>query len=188
MACGALTVAWHLARMGLATALSSICPRNSFCAVNSLFCLKLLFFLINFWLKLLSAWKEERQLLLFQATRLEKNRRARMTHLLIIRRLWVWLERARGRVSASFVQSDSESVPEMGTIHGCPQGSYWELLSCQRSLYLHCCMPLHFILARSSRRTSQKPPVSARPFFQHNIHVPQALEPFFHLFPIKASR
>lgn len=54
--------------------------------------------------------------------------------------------------------------------------------------YLHCCMPLHFILAWTSRRTSQKPPVSVRPFFQHNVHVPQALKAFFHLLPIKASR
>lgn len=35
MAHGVLTVAWHLARMALATTLSSICPSNSFCSVDS---------------------------------------------------------------------------------------------------------------------------------------------------------
>lgn len=93
------------------------------------------------------AGEKERQLLLIQATRLEKNRRLGMTRLLIICRLRVGLEGAQGHVSASFVQSDPESAQQKGTIHVCPQGSYWELLSCRRSLsaLLHA-ITLHFSL------------------------------------------
>lgn len=95
--------------------------------------------------KLFSGRKKERQLLLIQATRLEKNRRLEMTRLLIICRRGVGFKRAQGHVSASFVQLDSESAPETRTIHGRPQGSYWDLLSSWRSLSaLSHAITLHF--------------------------------------------
>lgn len=167
MAHGVLTVAWHLARMGLATAFGSIH------FVRSIVLPQITFFhpLSTFLRKLLFGGRKERQLLLIQATRLEKNRRAEMTRLLVFCR---FDSRAWRHVAASFVESDPESAPETGTIHGRPQGS-----SCLAGAhYLLCCMSLHFILARTSRRTSQKPAMSARPFFQLNVHGPRALELF----------